>query len=233
MKLFDTALNALFPSGCLGCNEIIDNGESFCEYCFEMLDRCGKYRVCSKCGLIKKNCDCSNFIFHFDSLTAPFYANDLIKQTMYRLKFRREEYVAEFFAKEMALSVKQSFPDVKFDIITYVPMHPIKYMQRGYNQSHLIAKEISKILDIPLAEKLLSAKYKRKAQYKTSRKERFKNIKGKFSCKYALNGKNVLLVDDIKTTGATLDECSKQLFISGANSVYCVVGIINKKLKGK
>ena len=137
-----------------------------------------------------------------------------------------------FFVERMSLFIKQGFSDVDFDIITYVPLHSLRKFQRGYNQSYLLARKISEILNIPLADNILGAKFRFKTQHSTSLKLRFDNVKNKYFCKYKLNGKTVLLVDDIKTTGATLNECAKQLMISGANKVYCVTGLITDKKKG-
>ena len=64
-------------------------------------------------------------------------------------------------------------------------------------------------------------------------KERFKNVEGLYGAKGKVNGKNILLVDDIKTTGATLNECAKQLILSGADNVYCVTGLISDRRKEK
>ena len=113
-----------------------------------------------------------------------------------------------------------------------------KKLKRGFNQSEVLAKNISKILKIPICNDALIAARKTKIQHTLTKDERFKNVRGKFIAnkKHDLTGKTVLLVDDIKTTGATLDECAKQLLSLGADEVYCVTGLMtpkNKKKEGK
>ena len=135
----------------------------------------------------------------------------------------------------MALSVKQRYGDINFDFITYVPMTKFRQFRKGYNQSALLAKELSKILSIPIVHDILFSHKKRKSQHKTTSKERFDNVKQIYYTKKRISGGTVLLVDDIKTTGATLDSCARQLLMCGADKVYCISALITepKIKKGK
>ena len=234
MNFYKTIISALYPNTCVGCSEILKDEEQLCDYCYEMIERTSKDKLCLKCGLPKKDCDCSRFIFRFDGCVAPFYYKGIAKRIMYGFKFRRKEYLADFFAQQMALCVKQNYLDIRFDGISYVPMLKKSKIRRGYNQSRVLALKLSKIIDIPVYENLLGLKNKKYIQHKLPYKMRFDNVNEKYFCKYNILGKNILLVDDIKTSGATLDECSKQLLRSGANRVYCVTALItyNRKKKG-
>ena len=107
------------------------------------------------------------------------------------------------------------------------------FLKRGFNQSEVLAEQIADILEIPFEKQLLFCKNKRKPQHKVHFKERFKNVKDVYYSYADITGKAVLLVDDIKTSGATLSECAKQLYIAGAAKVYCVTGLITKFKKGK
>ncbi len=232
MKWYKIFISTLFPATCASCGDVIEDGEFLCDYCFEMLPKCIFDKICLKCGLTKLKCDCKRRVFHFNGSVAPFYNEGVAQEAMYAFKFRKKEYAAEFFAEQMALTVKQCYNDVSFDLITCVPLHKLRQMRRGYNQSYLLAKRISDILGIQLSQDLLGARFKRKTQHKTVLKKRFKNVKGKYFCKREVTNKTILLVDDIKTTGATLDECSKELMSFGANKVYCITGLITDKKKG-
>lgn len=234
MNLFKIMISALFPNVCLGCGEVLDEGEFLCDYCYEMLSRTTKDKLCLKCGLPKKDCECSRFIFRFNGCVAPFYYSGVARRVMYAFKFRRKEYISKFFAEQMALSVKQHYLDINFDGITYVPMLKKFERRRGYNQSKVLALEISKILKLPVYEDLLGVKPKKYVQHNLPYRMRFENVKEKYYCNYEVNDRNILLIDDIKTSGATIDECSKQLLRYGANSVYSVTGLItyNKDKKG-
>ena len=230
MKLSNEIITAIYPNVCVGCGEVLENDEYFCDYCFEMLERIEADRVCKKCGLPKKKCECSKYVFHFDGVAAPFKNGGVAQKALYAFKFRHKRFIARFFAEQMALTVKQSYTDQNFDFITYVPMRKSAELQRGYNQSFILAKMLSKILNIPIGINALKcSNKKRKIQHRLSYKDRFKNIKDKFYCDKNLQGKRILLVDDIKTSGATFDECAKQLCSGGAESVFCIAALITYK----
>lgn len=233
MKVFNSIVGALFPRKCISCGCIIDCNEHLCDYCFEMLERIDLSKICFRCGMNKKNCLCKSRVYHFGGCVAPFENESVAQAAMYRYKFIRTNGAAKFFAQEMAKAIATVYNDIEFDGITYVPMHPIKQLKRGFNQSEEIALELSKILNLKLYERLLSSKYKSNSQHSMTLKERFDNIKGVYKSNYMVTGKTILLVDDIKTTGATLDECAKQLLLAGADNVYCVSGLITVAEKGK
>ncbi len=238
MNIFKVIIMALFPNTCISCDSIIPEGEDLCEYCSEMAETVDFTKVCSCCGLPKKECLCNKRVFHFSGCVAPFYNTGVMKKAMYSFKFGRQEYIAKYFAKRMAITVRSCYSNVNFDLVTFVPMRFSKRLKRGFNQSELLAKYISKLLKLPLCSNAIINSGKAKVQHKLKIEERFKNVKGKFKANknVNLNGKTVLLVDDIKTTGATLDECAKQLLLLGADEVYCITGLVtakNKKKEGK
>lgn len=233
MNIIKAIVSSLFPNNCLGCGEVLDNDEYFCDYCYSNIERCVADKICRKCGLPKKNCQCHRRVFHFDACVAPFRNDGPARIAMHKFKFREKHHYGKFFAEQMAIMVKQVYADRHFDFITYVPMNTFQKLRRGYNQSYVLAYELSKILDIPIGINVLKCRRKAKTQHLLTEKERFLNVKGKYVCDVSLIGKSVLLVDDIKTTGATLDESAKQLMRSGADSVCCVTGLITYKDKKK
>ena len=215
----------VYPNTCLGCGDIIDEGEYFCDCCFEELQRIDLDKQCIKCGLPKGKCDCRKKVYSFDSITAPFYNKDGAQKAMYTYKFRRRKYISALFAQQMALNFKYVYSDIHFDGICYVPLSVKSYRKRGFNQSREIAVKMSEILKIPIVENALGCKMKRKSQHKVGAGKREENVKGKYYPIKQLSGR-ILLVDDIKTTGATLNECAKQLLSGGATSVCCITGLI-------
>lgn len=228
LPLFKTVVSAFYPNVCAACGEIIPEGERFCDYCFCMLSRIDVDRLCTKCGVFKKHCICKNQVFHFDGITAPYCYSGVARRAMFKFKFRRKEYIGEFFARQMALCVKQSFKDIRFDNVVYVPAEKAKERRRGYNQSRVLAENLSEILKIPLLDDALLCHRKKHTQHSLELEYRFENVKGIYYTNKALNGKSFLLVDDIKTSGATLDSCAKALYAAGADRVYCVTGLAAK-----
>ena len=235
MSIFKVIVSALFPNSCICCGDIINEGEYLCEYCSEMSETVDYTKVCGCCGLPKKECLCFKRVFHFSGCAAPFYNTGVMKEAMYSFKFGHKERVAKFFAERMALTVKSCYSNVNFDVITFVPMTFRKRFKRGYNQSELLARHISRLLKLPIIDNAIISVKGAKTQHRLNYDERFKNAKGKFLAnkKVNLNGKTVLLVDDIKTTGATMDECAKQLLLLGADEVYCITGLTTAKTKKK
>lgn len=227
-ELKESIFALIFPGRCAQCGATIDTKEYFCDFCFEMLPVTAKDKCCAVCGCEKKNCQCKHRVFHFTRVTAPFYYEDPARRAMYHFKFRNKKYIGEFFIEQMAIKVRNEYSDVKFDGITFVPMPLRKELKRGYNQSRVLAEGLGKILEIPLIGNALGCNPKKKTQHKTEFKERFNNVKGKYYPNISLNGRRILLVDDIKTSGATLDECAKTLLKAGACEVYCITALITR-----
>ena len=220
------AANSIFPRVCIGCGEIIDNGEYFCDLCYSDIVRTDLDNRCEKCGLVKGKCDCENNFFHFEGCISPLVNEGSARMAMYRAKFSRKQRNLSYFSKQLALAVRSRYGDIKFDGICYVPMPRAKRMRRGYNQCAVMAYELSKILGVKMLRNALICRKNGGSQHMLSPKRRFDNVRVLYGFKCGNDGKTVLLIDDIKTTGATLDECSRQLLFSGADRVFCATALI-------
>ena len=174
------------------------------------------------CGLPQTACLCSRNNFSL-VLASPFLYKDNIRLAIHRFKFRNETELAVFFGKEVAQCVAKEFGDVKFDVVTCVPQTKRKRRKRGFNQSALLAKRVAAELSLPFNELLLFKTRETADQHDMRGKDRLKNLKNAFTAENedAVRGKTILLCDDIKTTGATLNECRKALFRAGAAAVCC------------
>ncbi len=109
------------------------------------------------------------------------------------------------------------------DVLVPVPLHPRRLRSRGYNQSALLTKELSKKLGLDMDESLLIRAKNTRPQVSASREERRENVQGSFRCDRDVNGQAVILVDDVATTGSTLSACAAVLKDAGATSVWCLV----------
>ncbi len=229
-RVFSQILNLFFPARCPVCNKIGQRHLHMCEQCENEVERIG-YR-CLGCGLPQASCQCSRNNFSL-FLAAPFLYKENIRQAIHRFKFGNETDLAIFFGKEIAECVAKEFGDVKFDVITCVPQTKRKRRKRGYNQSALLAKQISAELKIPFNELLLFKTRETADQHDLRGKDRLKNLQNAFTAENdeAVKGKTILLCDDIKTTGATLNECRKALFRAGAETVCCAtIAVTPEKL---
>ena len=218
---FKRLLYAFFPRRCELCGEVVSLKRTRCEACENAKRISGK--TCPKCGDVKEKCRCEKDKFspQYKAIAARYYYKDSIKAGIVRFKNFGFTELDKAIGGEIAETVKERFGDVKFDLITSVPLTKKKLRKRGYNQSELLAKEVSRRLGIPY-EALLDKIRETKAQRFSSARERRVNIYGAFDIKDGVDveGKTVLLIDDVKTTGSTLSECAAMLKGYGAKGVY-------------
>lgn len=193
-----------------------------CSACTSKIKRIPSER-CPVCGLVtplgSSVCwNCASKTIYFKSHKSPYFYEDDVRRAVIRFKFYGKTHYADAMGTVMAAYIPFG---VNIDYITWVPMTKTAIKARGYNQAELLAKTVSEYSNAQCIELLYKKRtVKRQSSLKAS--ERIKNVKGIFGCTHDLHGKNILLVDDIYTTGATMNECSKILKKHGANEVYCI-----------
>lgn len=223
MKYQSRFSRIFFPEKCDRCGRIIPLAHSFCPHCEENIRVIGDY-FCESCGYEKTDCFCeSEFNPKLPHIAAVYmYCGD-IRERIHAMKFRGRLSFASSFASDMAKRVRQVYPDVAFDGVCFTPMTKSAEKERGYNQSRLLAKSLAHKLGVPLNDCLVKIKQTDK-QHSLTGQERKQNLKGSFSVRTPAEaqGKVLLLCDDIKTTGATLSECTEALLSAGAKDVYCI-----------
>ncbi|WP_283682895.1 ComF family protein [Parablautia sp. Marseille-Q6255] len=227
----------LYPPRCVLCDRVVDIRDGGC--CRECRERLPRIRgpVCMKCGKPaapeQEYCeDCSRYLHYFDCGTAAFTYTGKLRQSVYRMKFQNRRDYISFYAEAMAEALRPHLTRWAVQLILPVPMHPQKRRIRGYNQAELLARELGRLLGIPADDSVLRCVKKTDAQKKLDRKDRMKNLKGSFSIEH-LPAKlhRVLLVDDVYTTGSTVDEISRVLKYAGVKNVFFVVICIGKGKK--
>ncbi len=223
-QIKDAALDRIFPRRCPLCGTALMPNERVCAECSDTLEFI-KPPVCLHCGRPVFDCVCGDEPYVFDRCVAPFVYTKSIRRGMHRFKFNNAPTVSGFFARYMAAMVRQQYGDEYIDLVTCVPMHNEDLRQRGYNQSLLLARDVGAILELPVHSKLMVKTVQNSVQHSLTRKERQRNVSGvyRFSpTAMPLNGRTVLLCDDIITTGSTLNECAAVLREAGAGRVLCV-----------
>ncbi len=219
--LIEALLNAIFPPRCMLCDEIISPDRYFCKFCEKRIEAV-KEKRCIGCGMPIKKCECKRFIYHFDSVVSPFYNEGKAKDAFYNFKFQNNKRAAEFFAKEMVEALYKSHGKRKFDFITYVcPSKPT-----DYDHCKILASMVADNLGLKLVKALKPSGKKRMIQHTLRFDMRFENVHNSYRVTIPCKNKNILLVDDIKTSGATIDECARQLKFAGAESVHCLVALV-------
>lgn len=226
-------ISLIFPARCPICNKIVQRQSFLCPDCIRDVERIADQ--CHGCGCPKNACLCGRNGFHLQ-LTAPFAYKGNIRSAIHRFKFRDERELAQYFGEEIVKTVKRDFSQVDFDLVTCVPQTKKRRRERGYNQSALLAKSIAASLNLKLEENLLIKTRETANQHELKGKSRLTNLKGAFSVSETaeIKGKIILLCDDIKTTGATLNECRKTLLKSGVKDVYCAaIAVVPDKIQGE
>lgn len=216
--LWNSFIEAIYPTRCVVCKEA--SGETICSSC------CGRLSlieepICARCGKptgadVNSCLDCRGR-FKFTKARSLGLFEDGLKEAIYALKYKNRRPVAAYLAR-LALPLTQEFAPV--DLITFVPLSRLKARKRGYNQAELIASELSKLAGLPTMGCMKRIK-EEMDQVGLSQAQRRKNVSGVFlvTSSQVIQGKRVLLIDDVFTTGATADECASDLLKAGAARV--------------
>ncbi len=141
-----------------------------------------------------------------------------------RFKYRGQERYSTFFGGKMSEALS-AFPDSSYDLIVPAPLHPARLRERGYNQAHLLAREVGKALRLPVDARILKKVRKTPPQADLPAEERRSNLRRAFEVRKAeaIKGKKILIVDDVYTTGTTVETISGLLLRSGAEKVEALV----------
>jgi competence protein ComFC len=219
-QLIWEVLDWLYPPTCGGCEQV---GVRWCADCSQITPEieppfcpiCGniyhEYKPCLRCQ------DSRPLYVSLRSYTV-FYGP--IKNAIHRLKYKRDIGLGEALSRPMISSLQKL--NWSLDIITSVPLGLVRFKERGYNQATLLARPIALSLDVPFTTRALTRTRETRSQVGLTVSERHDNMVDAFQANSNLvGGKNVLVVDDVATSGATLNACAKALLTGGANNVYC------------
>ncbi|MBI4656236.1 MAG: ComF family protein [Elusimicrobia bacterium] len=232
-KIWKFLANVFFPRICLHCKRDIHylDDNVLCPSCFQNLQEIPEF-YCKTCGVPLEHgahCfDCrkpKNENPECSIIRARFVFNPQIRSVIHSFKYHSKPYLAKILAGWLLNSFER-YPELKgYDSITAIPLHPRKAAQRGYNQSELLAEIIAEEKNLTLLDKVVARKKETKSQAKLTRKERIANISGAFEVLNAgkAKGRRILLIDDVATTGSTMQECAGALKKAGAKSVAGLV----------
>lgn len=228
-NLFSLMKAVVFPKKCIFCGELIfESKKNTCKRCSDALPYV-RGKICPDCGCEKKDCFCSGNILYYDRIAAPLYYENEVRKCLHKVKFGSKKKYAENLAEYMYDALCERLMGERFDFITFVPMYKSDFKIRGYNQSEIMARHISEITGIPVKDNLIKKIYKTDKQSKQNVIRRSGNVLGAFDVDEDISGCSVLLVDDIKTSGSTLSECGKMLYLNGAENVCCLCSAVVKR----
>ena len=209
MKLIHRCLDLLYPPKCVFCDALLQEDETyFCRSCGEKVPMAEGVDLCRK-GT------------YFDKCIAPLYYQGMVRDSFLDYKFHEKTWRAATYAAFLEPYVRKEFPVL--DVVTWVPLSRRSQKDRGYDQSELVARELAKLLGLP-CEKLLEKVRNTQQQSRLDLpEERRANVLGAYSLKknISVKGQSILVVDDVITTGSTIDECCRVLVTAGAAEVHC------------
>jgi len=228
-SLFKRTVDLLIPLRCLKCGTILKNAEGLCSDCWPCIPFITK-PYCACCGVpfefeIEEGAlcgACSHQAPDYKTIRSVFVYSDDSKGLILKFKHADSLYSAPIFGKWMTHSLE----GLEDPLCIPVPLHWTRLFMRTYNQAALLASHIAKLKGWTYAPSHLTRKRRTPSQGHLSKKERIKSVRGAFNVPQTkrkdLSGKTILLVDDVFTTGATLNACSKALLRAGAQEVHAV-----------
>lgn len=229
MKSF---LDMFYPRRCLGCGA--SSPETFRYICWDCWSDAARVEppFCDLCGDPVAGAVDHEFICYSCSAEKPAFAgarsasryDGVVGEALRQLKYEKALWLAPDMAELLHICLQAEYPGQVFDLIVPVPLHHIRRRERGYNQSALLARELGRRMGCPVRSGVLRRIRPTATQTNLTANERLSNVEGAFQYKRTMKlaGRRVLLVDDVMTTGATVNACAKSLRKGGAASVHVV-----------
>ncbi|MBL7203575.1 MAG: ComF family protein [Desulfobacteraceae bacterium] len=239
MNLIRELADIIYPPRCAICRQFLwkgplineDNSLSFCPTCIADFRHISS-PLCPICGApfhseIKEDHPCEDCLRKrpfYDSAGAPYRYEGPILKAIHRLKYGAKSFLAGSLGPLLARFSESRFGESGAYLTMPVPLHPRRVRERGFNQSLLLARHVAKGLKSDLDFLSLRRVRYTLPQTRLAKKERQRNVRGAFQLKNrdAVKGKTILLVDDVVTTGNTLNECARILKKGGSGKVFCI-----------
>lgn len=220
---FDFFMDALFPRRCLRCRSSVKNGV-LCKNCLAGIVLHASF-FCGKCkARVPRTLKICHKDFPYLLGAAASYGDETVKTLIHCLKFRGIRSAAEPLAEVMVKYISESEIDLANYIVVPIPLSPRRERERGFNQSELIGAMFAGHLDLPFETKMLSRIRHTAPQSATENAiERIINVRGCFrATNESLHGKNIILIDDVTTSGATFLEAALAAKSAGAKKIIAL-----------
>ncbi len=216
-------IDLIIPRFCPSCKTKLASGSIFvCKECLGKIKKPDEKRLNWE---FKRKFAESNIVSDFTSHFI-FEKDKEIQNIIHALKYEKKFLLGIFLGTLLGETITKSFAGHKIDLIVPIPLHHLKKAEREYNQSIYIAKGINKVTGIKISAGLIKRKRYTESQTAMDIFEREENIRGAFISTKKLNGENILIIDDVITTGSTIRECGRVLLNAGAGKIYAASAAI-------
>jgi ComF family protein len=222
-KSGQVVLDFVFPPRCVSCET---ENAWLCQNCLNQISYI-LGPICQQCGLplpnekvsICQSCD-NKVLIAIDGIrAAAYFENTPIRQAIHSLKYYNHRAIVSILGQILAKTYHRY--GLGADVLVPVPLHPLRWQERGYNQSELLAQALGNLVNVPVETQTLQRIRHTEAQTKLGAEARQKNVADAFACQLPkLARQNILLIDDVCTTGSTLDACAIALKQSGVRAVW-------------
>ncbi len=211
-------IDLVFPPNCPGCGLL---GVNWCNECQAKVEKILP-PVCGQCGRPLKTpqsaCVCSQTIQYLDQIRSYAFYQPPLSQAIQQLKYNRNFVLANSLAFYL-INMYNEY-NLQADLIIPVPLNKKRLRERGFNQAGLLAKHLAETIGLPYVTQALFRTKKTRSQVGLTRQERLENVQNAFLARSPLvRDKNVLIIDDVFTTGATMEACAKALKEGGAKVI--------------
>jgi len=214
---WELLLNFFFPLRCVICGKLLaaDNRDRVCGDCW------GRIIYLNRPIDIRLS---------LETIWSVGVYDEVLKELIHQFKYKEKKYLANPLGKLLVDFVEKYLKEERFDYIVPIPLEKSRQKKRGYNQAELLARVLGEAVNKPILTHLVERRKKTKPQFGLKREERFENLSGAFEISESgeetippIAGKTILLLDDLATTGVTLNECAKTLKRVGVSEVYGLV----------
>jgi len=216
------SLNLIFPLNCLICRRGIESGDKkyLCRHCRTEI-RLIREPLCSKCGrpsALSICISCKRKRYYFQAARAAGFYEGALRECIHLFKYNKKLYLANPLGELLTELMRNNSNLRKADLLVPVPLDERRYREREFNQAHLLAQVVSRRFEISISSPNLRRTRTTLPQTQLNRKQREENVRGLFQVGKAkeFQGKSIIIIDDVFTTGSTVNECAKVLSKAGA-----------------
>ncbi|MBI9071978.1 MAG: ComF family protein [Melioribacteraceae bacterium] len=221
IRYLNSIADFFLPRLCLGCSSKLEYKENIvCLSCIKNIKDADSKRINSE---FERKFEEEKIISNFYS-PFIFEKEGLLQDIIHSLKYSSNIKAGTFLGRLLFEKAEKKITDWNCDLLIPIPLHRVKKAERGYNQSYYITKELSKLSKIKMDDSSVSRSKFTDSQTNYNLKERKENISDAFKCRNGknINGKSIILIDDVITTGSTITECGKVLKEKGAKNIFAL-----------